>query len=446
MLRTKRAVLALLACIGIVASAAAQQPFSLKQSLEYGFENHPSITVANYDVESAKHRVREGYSGYLPQINGSFSLDNNLKLQTNVIPAGSLGNPDPIQVRFGTNYMGVGTVQWDQVIYNQSMITGFAAYKPSIDLSRMQVSLKKEEIAHSIASAYINVLVVQEQINLLKTNLESYSKIMEVTQLQYDKGVARKTDFDRIRVTVNNLKSQLSLAETNLKVVTNALKVNMGMAPETQIVLTDTVEFKRLTTTANPKAFNITNRLDYRVLKQSVDLQETQLKMHRAQYVPTISAYARYGAQIMDNNFREMWKNWYDFSSIGLKLNVPIFDGLAKDARVKKQKYVWLTEKKNLELYSNQFQLQFENASAQVDRNRVSVTNDNENLLLAKEVFEQTSLQYQSGVATLSDLITAENAYKESQTNYISSLFNLRMSELDLQKANGTILTYLNVQ
>lgn len=446
MVHTKRLTLGLLFILTVIIQAAAQQPFSLKQSLEYGFENHPTMEVAKYDIEMSKQRVREGYSPYLPQINGSFSLDNNLKLQTNVIPAGTFGNPEPLEVRFGTKYAAVGNVQLDQKIYDQYLITGFAAYKPSVNLSRMQMEQKREDIAHNIAKAYINVLVVQEQINLLKTNLESYNKILKVTQLQYEKGVAKKTDYDRIRVVVNNLTSQLSLAQSNLQVVTNALKVNMGMEANTQIVLTDTVEFKKLRTEAISPKLNLDNRIDYKVLKQSVDLRETQLKMVKSTYVPTISGYARYGAQALDNNFGNMWKNWYDYSSIGLRVNVPIFDGLAKDARVKQQKYTWLTEKKNLELYSMQFQLQFDNASVQVERNRVSVMNDNENLLLAKEVFEQTSFQYQNGIATLSDLITSENAYKEAQTNYINSLFNLRMSELDLQKANGTIMTYLNIQ
>jgi len=446
MLNTQKLTVGLLLLLTTVLQTAAQQPLSLKQSLEYGLTNHPSIAVGEYGIKSSQNRVREGYSAYLPQINANFGLDNNLKLQTNIIPAGTFGNPDPLEVRFGTKYIAAGTVQLDQKIYDQSMIMGFTAYKPSVNLSRMQLSKTREDIAYNIASAYINVLVVQEQINLLKTNLESYNKIMKVTQLQYDKGVAKKTDFDRIRVTVNNLASQLSLAESNMKVAQNSLKMNMGMDQKTEISLTDTVEFKQLKAEQAALDFKKENRIDYQILNGSANLQEIQLKMLRAQYVPSISGYARYGVQALNNNFRDLWGSWFDYSTIGLKVTIPIFDGLNKDARIKQQKMTWLTEKKNVELYAMQFELQYENAAVQVKRSRVSVLNDNENLLLAKEVFEQTSMQYQGGVASLSDLINAENGYKEAQTNYINSLFNLRISELDMQKANGTILTYLNIQ
>lgn len=445
MLHTRRLTLGLILILTGVLTGAAQQPLSLKQSLEYGLENHPGIQTAKYDIDMSKQRVREGYAPYLPQIGGNFSLDYNLKLQTNIIPAGTFG-PDPIEVRFGTKYAAAANVQLDQKIYDQSMITGFSAYKPSINLSRTQLIVKKEQIAYDIAKSYINVLVVQEQINLLRTNLASYNRIMQVTQLQYDKGIVKKTDYDRIRVTVNNLTSQLTLSEANLKVVQNSLKLSMGMDQSTQIVLTDTTEFKQLRTEQVPPNFNLENRTDYKALKQSVSLREIQVKMAKSAYVPSISGYARYGAQGLNNDFGDLWNKWFDYSAIGLKVNVPIFDGLAKDARVKQQKLTWMTEAKNLELYKMQFQLQYENAAVQVQRNRVSVTNDNENLLLAREVFEQTSLQYQNGVASLSDLITSENAYKEAQNNYINSLLNLRISELDLQKANGTILTYLNIQ
>lgn len=446
MLHTQRLTVGLLLILTVVLKTAAQQPFSLKQSLEYGFENHPTIATSLNDIESAKYRVREGYSAYLPQINGSFSLDDNLKLQTNVIPSGTFGNPQPIEVRFGTKYAAVGNVQLDQKIYDQSLISGFVAYKPSVDLSRMNMGKAKEDIAYNIASSYIKVLVVREQVNLLRTNLASYNKILNVIQLQYNKGVAKKTDFDRIRVTVNNIQSQLTLAEANLQLVENSLKVSMGMDVQTPIVLTDTVEFKQVRSESPVGQFNVQNRMDYKILEKSVYLREVQLKIARSSYVPTISGYARYGAQALNNNFGDMWGKWYDFSSIGLRVNVPIFDGLARNARIKQSKFVWLNEKENLRLYSMQFQMQYDNAAVQVQRSRVSVLTDNENLVLAKEVFEQTTVQYQNGVATLSDLITSENSYKEAQTNYINSLLNLRISELDLQKANGTILNYLNVQ
>lgn len=445
MLQTKRLITGIVLLLLPFITAEAQQAMTLKQCLEYGLQNHPSIDVSEYNVGTAKQRVKEGYSGYLPQINGNFGLDYNLKLQTNVIPAGTFG-PDPIKVRFGTKYNSAVNLQWDQKIYDQTYITGFTAFKPSIQLSQMQLTQTREEVAYNVATSYVNVLVVAEKIKLLRTNLESYNKLLQVSELQLSKGVIKQTDFDRIRVNVNNIKSQLSLAESNLQVAQNSLKVNMGMTDETQLILSDTAEFKTLQAETPAAQFNYNNRIDYKVLERSVLLQEIQLKRAKAAYVPTISAYARYGAQGLNDDFSELWKTWYDYSAVGLKVNIPIFDGLYKDAKVKQQKYTYLTEKRNLDLYKMNFKLQYENASVSLQRSRISALNDNENLLLAEQVFNQTSLQYQSGVATLSDLLNAENAYKEAQSNYINSLLNLRISELDVQRANGTLLIFLNIQ
>jgi len=445
MLQTKRLFTGIVLLLLPFISAEAQQAMTLKQCLEYGLQNHPSIDVAEYNVGTAKQRVKEGYSGYLPQINGSFGLDYNLKLQTNVIPAGTFG-PDPIKVRFGTKYNSAANLQWDQKIYDQTYITGFTAFKPSINLAQMQQTQTREDVAYNVATSYVNVLVVTEKIKLLRTNLDSYTKLLQVSELQLAKGVIKQTDFDRIRVNVNNIKSQLSLAESNLQVAENSLKVNMGMTDETKLVLTDTTDFKTLQAEQPGATFNYANRIDYKIAERNVMLQEIQLKRAKAAYVPTISAYARYGAQGLNDDFSELWKTWYDYSAVGLKVNVPIFDGMYKDAKVKQQKYTYLTEKRNLDLYKMNFKLQYENASVQLQRSRVSALNDNENLLLAQQVFNQTSLQYQSGVATLSDLLNAENAYKEAQSNYINSLLNLRISELDVQRANGTLLIFLNIQ
>lgn len=58
---------------------------------------------------------------------------------------------------------------------------------------------------------------------------------------------------------------------------------------------------------------------------------------------------------------------------------------------------------------------------------------------LASEVYENTTLQYRHGVASLTDLLNAELSYREAQNNYISSLLDFYLADLNVQLANGSI-------
>jgi outer membrane protein len=63
---------------------------------------------------------------------------------------------------------------------------------------------------------------------------------------------------------------------------------------------------------------------------------------------------------------------------------------------------------------------------------------------LAKTVYETTQFEYSKGVTTMSDLLNAEYSYRQSQTNYLTSLINLITNRLEYEKSKGTITTFIN--
>ncbi|MDZ7849183.1 MAG: hypothetical protein U5L96_22050 [Owenweeksia sp.] len=66
-----------------------------------------------------------------------------------------------------------------------------------------------------------------------------------------------------------------------------------------------------------------------------------------------------------------------------------------------------------------------------------SVEAQRENKQLALEVYDETQLLYKEQVATLSELLDAENAFREAQVNYYKELLKFKQSELDLLKSQG---------
>ena len=128
----KRTSLLVLIITSTLYGAFAQNTYTLQQCIDYALKNHRSIKIAQNDVESAIAHKNEGRSGYLPQVNGQAQWDDNLILQTTVIPAGTFGPGTPEQrIQFGNQYNTIMAVQLDQTLYNHSFIEGIRALKPN---------------------------------------------------------------------------------------------------------------------------------------------------------------------------------------------------------------------------------------------------------------------------------------------------------------------------
>jgi len=425
-------------------NAETQQVMTLQQCIQYTLQNHPTNIIYSNDISTANQKKVEALSGYLPQVNGSVSWDDNLKRQTTVLPGAIFGSPDDVKVQFGNQYNTTAVVQADQTIYDQTLISGLSAIKPNIEAAQLKKAKNDDDIIYNTAAAYYQIISYQEQLKLLNENEKKFSDILGIQKLLYDKGVIKKVDYDRIQVTLNNIVAQKQVAQTSLELSLNQLKNAMGMALETPLVIADSAGSLQDATIPQSTQFDVTNTWDFKIISKNILLQEIVLKRAKAAYAPTLGFYARYGGQTFGNEFGPAFKNWFDYSAIGLKLNVPIFDGLRKSSQVKQNALSLSNTKQNLILLQNNLKLQNQNANIQLQSSFTTLQSNKANLTLAKDVFDNTSLQYQNGVAALSDLLNSDYSYKEAQTNYVNSLVKYLMAKIELEKNKGTLKQYIN--
>ena len=68
-----------------------------------------------------------------------------------------------------------------------------------------------------------------------------------------------------------------------------------------------------------------------------------------------------------------------------------------------------------------------------------SLENQKKNIALAEEVYRLSKLKYEQGLGSNIEMLTAETALKESQTNYFNALFDALVAKIDFDKANGNL-------
>lgn len=84
--------------------------------------------------------------------------------------------------------------------------------------------------------------------------------------------------------------------------------------------------------------------------------------------------------------------------------------------------------------------LDYRNAKAQMENSLDAIKNQTANMELAQTVLDNTRSNYQYGLATLTELLDAENALVQAKNNYSNSLYDYKVAEVQLYKAQGELL------
>ena len=426
-----------------VAPIAATGGFRLKDCIDYGLKNFGTVRIADYQKQTADQQARQALGLYLPQVSATGTSIDNLKLQQSVIPAGVFG-PEPRVFIIGQKYQTTLTAQASQPIFDRSLLIGIKANKPNQQLPALNTRQTQEDIIYNVASNYYQVFVAQQQIGLLRDNLQRTQQVLNILKLQRDNGVIQPIDYTRTEVSYNSTQSQLTLAENDLNLALNRLKYQMGMSQDQPLTLADTTLLSQ-SPTIEEEVFDPKRLVSFQQAETNIVLQSLQLQRIRAGYLPTLSLTGTYGtvnlgAQTIDNLFT----NFVGFGSVGLRLNIPIFDGFQRDAQVKQQRLTVLTQQEQQKLNVAGYQLQYNSAQSQLRRAQTSLQTDDRNVKLAQDVYNVTTLQYKQGTKLLTDLLNADDSYRQARTNYINSLINLYQAQLDLEQSQGKLLQFYN--
>lgn len=423
--------------------AMAQQPVSLKDAIAYSLQHHGSTKVYNNELEISRVQAKEALSAYLPQVNASLAMDDNLRRQTTVLPGAIFGAREDVKVQMGNKYTNNAVVQLDQTIYDQALLYGIKAGVPAQKIAGLNKRRNDEELIYNTASAYTQILILKEQQKLLNENEKQYAELYNITKLRFDKGVAKKVDIDRVQVQLNNIKAQQKQIQTGIDVAYNALKTAMGLPLEGALQIQDGLDFNKLLTIP-AETVNVHDRIEYQMQEQNIALQEIDVKRKQAAYLPTVSAYARYGGQAFGNDLAKATGTWNNYSAVGLKVNIPIFSGQRRQSQLQESKLELENARQNLEVNTAQLQLQFQNANRQLQENVTALATNKNNMDLAKTVYGTSQFEYTKGVSSMADLLNADFSYQQAQSTYMTSLLNLVTNRLEYERAKGTITEFIN--
>jgi len=417
---------------------------SLQQTIQYALANQPNVKNAKYEVGKASAKVKEITGIGLPQITGSINVLDYTQLPTTLIPAQFFGGPtgEFVPLQFGTQYNATGEIDASQIIFDGSFIVGLEGAKAYRQLSTQNLTLADIQAVAAITKAYYLVLVNNWKLQMTEADANRLKKLMDETQKMYEAGFSQKVDYERIQVNYNNEKTLETTITRMLTLSYKSLKFQMGMPIKDSITLTDSLQ----TIPMNPDvgadtSFRPQNRIEYSIAQTNVWGSHLQLRKDRYAYLPTLSLTATIN-RVNEGETTDFFNGsqpWYPMTVIGLKMNIPIFDGLQKNYRIQQDKYTVLENELQLNTLQESISLQIANSMTNLQNALADLQNQKENMQLAQNVEHDTKIQYEAGTGSNLEVVDAETALTEAETNYYNALYNALTAQVDYKQANGTL-------
>ena len=426
--------------------AGEGEGYSLKEVLKAGLENSYDLKKTRLDENAAAYQRKEIIGSGLPQLKAYGNYNNFLNVTPMGLPGGFLNpesTPNDIDVvQFGVPQSLQAGVQLNQLIFSQSYLVGLRAAKTSEEFYLLLTQMSEEDILYDLAMNYYNIVGLELQRENIDANMDRLVSLERILKVQVENDLAKKVDYNRIKVNLTTLQASKDDLEIGIAQSKNYLKLLMGIPMDTALELEDQ-DFDLDLGQALPTGLNsdLQNRVDLRVLSKQQDLYGLDIQNIRSGYYPTLIGFADVNYNTFSNDFTFLSesKPWYRGALIGLKLEIPIFDGFQKKNRVAQAKIRSLQLDQDIEKANQAAVMQHQNAIKKLTSSIGSAKAQEENLQLAEEVYAQTELLYKEGLSPLTDLLEAETALREARTALNNQLISVKTAQVDLYKATGDI-------
>ena len=417
--------------------------FSLEECVTFAQKNNVQVKNALLQIEAQVQTNREIGAAALPTINSNVGGTDYTKIPTSLLPGQFFGQPAGtyIPVQFGTKFNANYGMNFQQLLFDGQVFVALQARAASLEMQRNNAALTEENIKANIYKIYYQLSASKTQLNILDANIERLSKLAHDAEIMYKNGFAEKLDVDKVSVQLNNLQTEKLKATNSVAIGFMGLKMLMGMPVKDSLSLTEVINEQSLNNDILVESdFQYSVRKDYKYLGTLRKLTEYNVKRYQLSNLPTLSMSGAYSKNAQRTKF-DFFEggSWFTTQLVSLNLSLPIFNGFASDARIKRTKI-------ELQQIENQMVGLKNNIDNEITQSRLNyissvatVQFQKKNMQLAENVYQQTKKKFEAGTGSNTEISAAQADLVSAQNNYMNALYTALIAKVDFLKATGKL-------
>ena len=421
--------------------------FTLKEAIGFAIKNNRAIQNAERDVRIAVQTKRETTATGLPQINANIGYNNWLEQQVSLIPAEFFGGAPGqfAEVLFGTKQTMNSAVTVKQKLFDGSYLVALQAAKVFLEISKNSKEKTINEIGKIVAYSYGNVLLVEENLEIVNSNIALLEKnVWEVSKV-YESGLIEEESLQQLQLTLSGLKSNQRYSKRLKDLAYQMFNNSLGLDLTAAVVLTNSLDelvvfYSTLTTSRSENEFE--EVIDFKIAVNSVKSDELLLKLEKSKALPTLNAFVNgsYSGNSQRFSFTENSQKWFGASLFGVTLDIPVFSSFKRSASTQRARLNLEKSKSNLEDTTNKIKLEINTARSNYEFAVEDYEIKKKALDLSKNIATKNEIKFFEGLTTSFDLSQAQRQLYIAQQDYLQSMLNILLKGVDLESLINTPL------
>ena len=306
------------------------------------------------------------------------------------------------------------------------------------------LEMKRQNTLYNIDQMYWQVVSLRHKQTLAESYVELVKKLKGDVQKMIDQGVATKGDGLSVGVRVNEAEMALTQVQDGLALSKMLLCQLIGLDEDEAITLADEesaglgTEIAAEPQHAGQADAAFANRPELKVLQNTVDLSRQTTNALKAGNLPTVLLTGGYMVS-NPNTFNGFEKKFGGVWNIGVVVRVPVWNW--GDVKYKVRASKGATTMANLELDDarEMISLQVRQSNFKVKEAQKKLTMAQSNVANADENLRMANLAFKEGTASFTTVMEAQTAWNAAQSQLIDAEIGVKLSEVELQKALGTL-------
>jgi outer membrane protein TolC len=435
-----------LACLTLAAGQAAMaqqaEPLTLRQAVTISLDKNPDRAISRADAEAARSGSRLARTALLPNLSFSeavargddpvYVFGTRLRQQSfsqSNFALNSLNNPGPVN-DFTTRFAG----NW----------TAFDSWHTQFEMRKADLLAKSatagatradQEMVHRVVEAYESILLAMRQAEVLRHNVETAQALAAASDSRVEAGLAVDADKLTAAAYLAERQQELIAAQGQVQIAWAELEAAIGepIAPEQRQVQPLAERHFEQMGLEDAVALALKTRPDRQSLMLRRDAQGAALASAKSAYGPQVNTF---GSWEMDKPTiaGAGGNNWI----AGAEVHVDILPAAKRESvaaakiGLRKTEAMAASADQQIRLEVTRAYFEHQAAEQMLAVARASTSETVESLRILKD-------RYQAGLATMTDLLRAEDAERQSQAGYWQAAFRNTLTYANLKFTAGTL-------
>lgn len=397
--------------------------------------NDPTLASAASANQAAQEIIEQGKALYRPSVNFSAGASAS---QTDIKFTGAGFNAFRNEGRQNFEGYNYG-VEARQPIYRKQNLVQMEQSKTQVSIADKQYHLAQQNLILRTTQAYFDVLLAQDRLALIGAQKAAILSQLEQAKANFDVGTATITDVNEAQARHDLIIAQEVAAQNEIEITQRAIQALTNGMPQPLATVKSDIQVQSLNKGMQDwQEAAEKNNLNIQIQLDAAKLSEQEVERANAGHLPTLDAVASYGSSYANGGVSGVGNDLQN-ATIGLQLQIPIYQGGAISSRARQAVLNKQKALDDLEIARRQTDLETQRAYFNLNTSIAQVKALEQALTSSQSQLDSTKLGYEVGVRTSVDVLNAQQQLFAAKRDLLQARYAYLVNIIRLKTATGLV-------